>query len=299
MQDQCGTQLGRRRVEDSLLEELFTLSHFLILKGTGIQQHRHEGVYDRELLNHVAAWGGKTNRIDLAIDVLHPEVTPRALFDLYDNNRIVTRVDHRKFERKKANRGTFSLLSQHKMLRIYDKTGERARKADAKPLPAGVTRFEMEYRGPPAVKVFRELQRIPEDTWSEEFPRLAIGWMLQFARPLDQDKPDRNPLRAPMWKPLEEALEGLGPVQLNASAMVTPEDSLRGKAAHVHRNLGGLRMMAEIMGEGAVLQAIRHGKMNDDQADIVAYFMKHPGAAQAVLSDAGFALGKETHDGDE
>lgn len=217
--DQHGTKIAFERRERLVLtpdgerEQRNEISKsYLILKGTGLTALRARGIDDQNIVEQFQEWSGQCRRIDLAVDVQHPEVTPRALATLHAKRHFATKLRETWFGGKPNQGETFYLKGKHQVFRCYDKTAERARKGVT--IEKGITRLELELHDTWAQRAFDALCQIDTQHWIEEFPRLVIGTILGKARPLAGPRPPHHVNRAPIWEPLKEALRGIGPVRL-------------------------------------------------------------------------------------
>jgi hypothetical protein len=262
---------------------------FLVMRGAGIQSLRGYGVDDQALVDQADRWDFKATRLDLAIDVKHPKVTPLALYRLRRRGRVVTRLSRPTLDGDPEEGQTFYLRSNDLTLRIYDKTAEQARKGVH--LEEGITRFEMELHRGEAKKAFLRLAAIESDRWNEEFPAFVQGLLLARFRPLNVKKPDRNPQRAPLWKPFVQALDDVAPVRLgNDEIDATMQQRIWGKARHVQNNRRPMRFVLELVGEATFLQLVRSGQLDAMEQVALDWASNSPESLQAVLSDLGITL---------
>ena len=282
-QDALGTLLGLRLDNDRLTGEMMNLASFLVLKGTGLATMRADGIDDFGILRQFRNWRGRVTRIDLAVDVRHPEVTPSAFFRQYHAGQIVTRLKKPGFWGDADSGETFYLGAGDCLLRIYDKSKER--KARGAHLEDGVTRLELQLRKRSAKAAMQQLAAVDPESWDGTFPELVIGWILNKARPLGRKVP-RNPNRIPTWEPLTEALAGIGPVQLGR------EDSdrnakarLRAQLEHFQNNLGHLELVRRLLGDAKFLQAVKHGKMNLIAVFLATFADENPEQLAETLRD--------------
>lgn len=259
----------------------------LVLKGTGLTNLRSEGVSDFHALHAFRRWQNRCARIDLAIDVLHPDVTPKKFHDLHQQRRMVTRLKVPKLMGDKDAGQTFYLEGRNQLIRVYDKSAERKRKGSTD-LPPGITRLELELKGPWARRAFNDLTTIPPDDWDERFPELVGGLFLSKCRPLNGPRPERNPQRAPLWTPLAEAMDGIKPVRLSTEELkrgVTAR--IAAKFDHLANQLPFLAFMEEVLGTGPFLQAVRHAKLSGANAYLATFLQENPDALDAMWKRLG------------
>jgi hypothetical protein len=264
------------------------LRTYLVLKGTGLMHLRSEGADDADILRRFIEWRGVCKRIDLAVDVRHPKVTPRALFDLYEARHFVTRLQEPALWGTPSGGQTFYLLGKGQTFRAYNKTAERARKGFT--LPDGITRLEMELRGKWATRAFADLRQLllSPDTWSSTFPKRAAEIVLSKARPLDGLRPERNTNRAPTWSPLSEALDGVVPVRIGRDERQRQlEEQLAGRLTHFQNNRKFLVLMKELLGPEQFAHAISQAELDPDDAQFLALLREDPARLRAFLVDSG------------
>jgi len=286
LRDGHETWIGHRMAEHLVVRA------FLVMRGEGIQSLRESGVDDQALVEQAASWGLKATRLDLALDVKHPKVSPMALWRLRRRGRVVTRLSKPDLWGDEETGQTFYLRSKDLTLRIYDKSAERERKGVH--LGAGITRFEMELHRGEARKAFVRLAAIAPDRWDANFPAFVQGLLLARFRPLNVEKPDRNPQRAPLWKPFVQALDDVAPVRLgNDELDTTMRQRLHGKARHVKHNRRPMRFFLELLGEGAFLQLVRTGQLDAMEKVALDWAANSPDAVQGVLSTLGIDLDDE------
>ena len=262
----------------------------LILKGTGLANLRAEGTSDFNALHAFRRWSNDhCARIDLAVDILHPDITPKAFHDLHQDRRMVTRLGQPALFGDKDAGQTFYLHGKAQMLRVYDKTAERKHRGYTS-LPDGVTRMELELRGSWAKRAFRDLTTIDPDAWDDDFPNFVSGLFLAKCRPLDVPRPKRNPQRAPVWSPLVEALEDVRPVRLSKEDLhrsVTAQ--IAAKFDHLANQLPFLRFIEEALGTAQFLQAVRHGKLSGANAYLATFMQENPEVLKEMISRLGIA----------
>jgi len=283
--DAHGTKLARRRSLDRDGSFLGFARTYLILKGSGLTALRAVGVDDREALRRFRAFRGRCRRLDLAVDVRHPAVTPGALYRLHQQRHFVTRLREPALWGDRDAGQTFYLLGKDQCFRAYDKTAERARKDVA--LPDGVTRLELELRGGWAARAFRDLSRILDaEAWDERFPRFVEGLILSKARPLDDVRPARNPQRAPVWGPLAEVLRDVRPVRLSSEELTrSAMQALAGQLLHLKNDASSLRLVRAILGDAAFLQALDRGKLDGAALALLGIAQSEPEALAAIVRD--------------
>ena len=294
LKDQRGTLIGYRFAWAEDEDRKVPDRAFLILKGSGLTELRAEDVTDHQVLHRFAAFRGTVNRLDLALDVKHPEVTPKAFFDQYGKGQVVTRLPTMRWMQNKDDGGsTFYLQGGEVLVRVYDKTAERARKGVT--LEPGITRLEMELKGPSARSALKQLLAVPPANWDAAFPLLACAWFQNKVRPLGVKVP-RNPQRIPTWAPLLAAFDGIGPVRLGrAEADRALGERVAGLAANFE-NLtkgGHLRMMKAMLGDALFNQAIERGELDSSALEIVGFMNANPERAKQILADAGLDLRDE------
>lgn len=280
------TWVGHRLVEQVVMRA------FLVMRGAGIQALRAAGIDDQALIEQAERWGFKATRLDLAIDVKHPRVTPLALYRLRRRGRVVTRLSRPTLDGDEETGQTFYLRSNDLTLRIYDKTAEQARKGVQ--LAEGITRIEMELHRGEAKKAFKRLASITPDDWDAQFPAFVQGLLLARFRPLNVAKPERNPQRAPIWKPFTQALDDVAPVRLGSEEIdATMQQRLWGQARHVKNNRRPMRFILELLGEGPFLQLVRSGQLEAFEKVALDWAQNSPEAVQGVLSTLGINLDDE------
>jgi len=299
-----GTQIGyaMEREKDGTDSDRVDRTR-LILKGSGLANLRAEGVSDFNALHRFRRWSNDNcARIDLAVDVLHPEITPVAFHELHQQRRMVTRLGKPALWGDKDEGQTFYLHGKQQMLRVYDKTAERKHRGGHTTLPDGVTRMEIELRGPWARRAFRDLTTISPDDWDEQFPQFVGGLFLAKCRPLDVPRPKRNPQRAPVWSPLAQALEDVKPVRLSTEELHrTVRAQIAAKFDHLANQLPFLRFIEEALGTAQFLQAVRHGKLGGANAYLATFMQENPDVLREMVTRIGMAdlLEEETSDGRE
>lgn len=280
------TWLGHRTTEQLVVRA------FLVMRGAGIQALRAHGMDDQALIEQGVRWGFKATRLDLAIDVKHPKVTPLALYRLRRRGRVVTRLSRPTLDGDPETGQTFYLRSNDLTLRIYDKTAEQARKGVH--LEPGITRFEMELHRGEAKKAFARLAAISGDRWETEFPAFVQGLLLARFRPLNVAKPDRNPQRAPLWKPFVQAFDDVAPVRLgNDEIDRTILQRIYGQTRHVKNNRRPMRFILELLGEAAFLQLVRSGDLDVIEQTALDWASSSPESVAGVLSELGIRLDED------
>lgn len=273
---------GWRREEWSRFQRTY-----LVLKGTGLTRMRAQGLDDAGVIQRFRAWRGECNRIDLAVDVCHPKVTPAALFRLYEQNRVVTRFGQRWFGGDEEKGETFYLRGKGQTFRCYDKSAERSRRGVH--MQKGVTRFELELRGAWAARAFAQLLRIEPTAWDVEFPKLAWGVILSKMRPLDCERPKHHPDRAPIWKPLREALRDLGPVRLaKEEELRSAEQQLAGRLQHFDNDRKSLAFMLAVLGQKGFDAKVQQVSVDPDDQALLALLLENPERLRSFLVESGF-----------
>lgn len=274
------------RLDASLGHDALPLRGFVILKGSGLARFRAAGWDCRDTLELWQHWEGRCTRLDIAIDVKHPEVTPEAWWRRYEEGRIVTRLAHHRFEGTEGGGKTFYLMGKDLLLRVYDKSAERARVGAF--LEPGVTRIELQMKQRSALAAVRQLLAVPAEAWEAEFPRLSCGWVLDKARPLEGQRPARNPQRAPTWGALEEAFAGVQPVALGRDeADRNYERHLASQMQHFARNTGHLKLMRETLGVARFEQAIEQGKVSQFGHMLKAFAQDQPETFERIVRAYG------------
>ncbi len=261
---------------------------YLVLKGSGLMHLRANNQADDAILLRFMEWRGLCKRIDLAVDVKHADVTPRALFDLYEKQHFVTRLQEPVLWQSPNGGETFYLMGKGQTFRCYNKTAERKRKGIT--LVDGITRLEMELRGKWAARAFGELAVLLNDrsSWSETFPKRAAEIILSKARPLDEKRPARNAIRAPTWSPLARALDDVGPVRLaRQEELRALEERLAGKQSHFQNNLKAMALMRSILGEEAFNAAISKTELDADDQAFLAMLQAAGPRLRSTLVDSG------------
>jgi hypothetical protein len=188
---------------------------YVIVKGRGLSALRSEGLDDAGIILAASSHAMIPARIDLAIDTQLPEISPMELARLWRANRIVSRLETRR--EYQAEGSSFYLQSNERVFRAYDKTAERASAGES--VPPGTTRLELELRGKQARQIWPHLVAMAKDgSWSERFAPFAGSAILAAVRPIEGERPEHNPQRAPVWKPFAAALAASRPLRLPAAA---------------------------------------------------------------------------------
>jgi hypothetical protein len=263
--DANGTKIAREISKDRYGDRLGGFERtYLILKGSGLTALRDRGVDDQAAFKRFRAWDGRCSRIDLALDVKHPDVTPKAFYDLHQGRRFLTRFRDVSFWGDRDAGQTFYLSGKDQTFRVYDKSAERKRKQIA--IEDGITRMELELRGSWASRAARDLSKLAAGPdWTTTFPAFVSGLILGKARPLDAKCPARNPQRAPVWKPLAEALRDLGVVRLsNDERTRALLEKIGGKCQHFANDQGANAFMLKLLGEARYLQYVRTGSVDNE-----------------------------------
>lgn len=286
--DVHGSQLGHQLQRDITTGDVTGIAKTrLIIKGTGLSALRGEGMSDFDALHLFHGWDGDCTRIDLAIDVLHPKVTPKAFHELHQNRHMVTRLSVPTLMGDKDAGQTFYLRGRGQQVRVYDKSSERSRKGGAS-LPAGITRMELQLRGRWARRAYRDLLNLEPNAWDSEFPRFVGGLFLSKVRPTQGPRPDRNPQRAPVWTPLADALQHVKPVRLSTEEVHRAfAHQLANKLAHFGNQLSFMQLMERILGTPRFLQAVRHGTLDGAAMHLAAFALENPAQLQAALKAVG------------
>lgn len=287
--DDHATKVARRFRDAADNGELVRVvdATYLIAKGSSLAQLRARGIDDFAAIHHFEAFHGLCRRIDLAVDVRHPEVTPAAIRGLFDAGRVQTRLNAHEFHGDRAARGeTFYLRGNDQVVRVYDKTAERARHGLA--LAAGITRFELELHGDLAQRAFRALAGIAVSAWDAEFPSFVIGTILGKVRPLVAPCPQHHPGRIATWPPLAAALLDVTPVRLPRDELFRNAASrLNGKVLTL-RNLGGmLSLMRSLMGREAFDDYLAGRTLSADDAQLLDTLQTNPAWLRRLLVDSG------------
>lgn len=290
--DGNATMVGQQLVRDDFTTETVPLRNFLILRGTGIAALRAEGQDDLAILHQFGTdWKGRATRLDLAVDVKHPKVTPHAMEQLWIDNRVVNRFppDKKGTEGTPDTGYTLYLRTRDLKLRIYDKSRERARKGFD--LEEGVTRFELELHRNQAKRALKQLLDIYPDDWDTLFPAFVQGLLLSRFRPLDGPKPDRNPQRAPLWTPFKEALDGVAPVRLGKDERDrNAAQRLNGQLTHFANARQAIRVAMELVGPGVIRQWAESGHLDPEIAAALEIAKGDASRLKTLLSNAGLDL---------
>jgi len=279
--DRHGSKVGRALDRRGRIDRTY-----LVVKGTGLMHLRADGATDHDILQRFDKWHGKAARIDLAVDVRHPKITPRAFDELHRENRIVTRLRESWFGGDPQRGETFYLKGRNhqQTFRAYDKSAERKQRgAD---IAAGVTRLELELRGAWARRAFAKLLKIPHATWEAEFPTTVLGIILSKVRPLQSRRPDHHPNRAPLWQPLVEAVGDLAPVRLPRDEQLTLHiQRLSTRAAGLHNNLSFLGLLYNVLGPAYMADWLKGIPLRDADLDMIREFGPDLGALSKRLLD--------------
>jgi hypothetical protein len=286
--DVNGTKIAREVSKDRFGDRLGGFARtYLILKGSGLTALRGRGIDDRTAFNRFREWDGQCKRIDLALDVKHPDVTPKAFWDLHQERKFLTRFREPALWGDRDGGQTFYLFGKHQTFRVYDKSAERERKGIT--VEDGITRLELELRGLWARRAAGDLAKIAAaPDWETTFPKFVSGLILGKARPLNDVCPERNPQRAKVWTPLAQALVDVGTVRLSTDerdrALL---EKIGGQCQHFVNDLGSMNLMRNILGEARFLQAIERGKL-DNEAMLLIGLMQQPKTdTQAILKRYG------------
>lgn len=285
--DALGTLLGFRMGYDPAADRTTAQRAFLILKGTGLTALRAADVDDRAALHRFASFRGPVNRLDLALDVRHPLVTPRAFRDQHEQGQIVTRLTRPGWWGDDENGATWYLGKDDVLVRVYDKSAERNRHGVT--MVDGVTRCEMQLRAKSARAAFKRLLALTPEEWAEKFAPLVVGWFLNKVRPLGVAVP-RNPQRVPTWGPLLEAFEGIGPVRLGRDEVDRAlGERIQGQLANFDNLTRGgyLALVKEMLGTARFLQAIERGTLDTSQLELLTYTHADPQRLKQLLAAAG------------
>lgn len=277
---------GHQRNANGTREEWSRIDRtYLVLKGTGLGRMRAAGIDDFTALERFQAWRGTCRRIDLAVDVCHPEVTPSVLSDLFERDHFATRFTERWFGGDPERGETFYLRGKDQTFRAYDKSAERSRKGVR--IGKGITRLELELRGAWAGRAFAALSKISRPDWDAEFPRTVCGVILAKVRPLNGPRPSHHPNRAPLFEPLRIALADVGPVRLpREEELRSAEQVLSGRTQHFANNRKLLRFMHELLGDQAFGQAVQDQELDPDDQALLALLQQDPQRLRAFLVES-------------
>lgn len=285
-EDGCGTCIGYDDEESNGRRQPRPHAAFLILKGSGLTRLRDLGQDDRELRDQFHRWRGRCNRIDIAIDVRHPEITPEAFWQLHRADRLVTRLRGWKYQGRTDQGTTFYSTGDSCMLRVYDKSAERRRKGQV--LESGITRIEIELRKDDARRTWLALCGIPGDRWEDDFPEFAKGLVLSKVRPLDIPKPSHNPQRAPLWGPLRDAFGDVATVQLPAIDRQNDiARQLNGHIINASNQRASHRIAHVLMGTAPYLQWLHSPDQSVRDELLLAALQENPDVAEKILTDHG------------
>jgi hypothetical protein len=265
---------------------------FVVLKGSPLGAHRSRGVGDGDLIEKAAAWRFVARRIDLAVDVRHERITPRAIYALHTQGRTLTRLRKREdFITNHSDGGTcFRLFGDDQLLRVYDKSAERERKGEN--LPEGITRFELELCGDLACRAFADLLEIARaGTWQVRFPRYVCELILSKFRPLAERRPARNPQRAKTWPPIVEAFAASRGVPLGQATLEQERSVLNRFAPQVNSAVNLARTLAKVAQAGGResierLLEIGVGRLTPQDRAELAILEQHPDGVQSLLREA-------------
>jgi hypothetical protein len=209
---------------------------------------------------------------------------------------MVTRLESPRLDGDEDTGQSFYLFAKHGLIRCYDKSAERASKGIM--LPTGITRMELELRGPLARRAARDLARMV-GSWSDEFPQWACGLLLSKMRPLDGRRPERNPQRAPLWGPLRDVLGDVKTVRLSPEEIErTAMQQVAGQILHYSNDLKSLRLVKELLGPAKFNQAIDQEELSGQAAYLLALMNEKPEKLKQILAERGFdRLGDSGEDG--
>lgn len=302
--DSHGSKIGKaivtghqRQPTGERLEWSRTDRTYLVLKGTGLGRMRSSGLDDFDALNRFDAWRGICRRIDLAVDVCHPEVTPSVLSQLFERGHFATRFTERWFGGDPERGETFYLQGKDQTFRAYDKSAERSRKGVR--IGSGVTRLELELRGDWAARAAASLLKIQRNAWEQQFPELVCGVILGKVRPLNGKRPAHHPNRAPLFEPLRIALDDIGPVRLpREEELRTAEQTLAGRTQHFNNNAKLLRFMRELLGPAAFDQAVNKQQLDPADNDLLALLQQDPERLRRWLVDSRLLPSDNTNSAD-
>jgi hypothetical protein len=184
---------------------------YAILRGRGLTYWRSNGRDDFDTIQTAKRYGMLPARIDVAIDTTHPKITPETFQRLWRDGRISSRMTER---RDYMGEGcSFYLGSHNRLVRVYDKTAERARAGEA--IAPGTTRIELEMRGSYAKRFWKRLAAIPAGNWQAQFPQLVGQAIIAAMRPLERPQTEANPQRIPTWQPFAAELGESKPLKLD------------------------------------------------------------------------------------
>lgn len=289
--DEHGTKIGRKI--QTVVQGGFPVLEkvertYLVMKGTGLTAARTRGLDDAAVLALFADWSGSCRRIDLAVDVLHSDISPRAVYDLHSKGRMQTAIKQHEWICSPKG-STFYLRGTDLVVRVYDKSAERARKGHL--LPRGVTRFELELRGNLAERAFAMLHGLDRAAWSQAFPEAVCGIILSKMRPLDGPCPKHQRHRVPTWPPLAEAFAQVGPVRLPRDEQLrTAQAALQGRATYVRNAKQAIAFIREVCGEETwrdVLASIGGATLSPEDLAMVEMLRQNPDTLQAILRNSG------------
>jgi len=289
--DDHGTKIGRK--VRTVVERGFPVLEkvertYLVMKGSGLTAARARGLDDAAVLALFAGWDGKCKRIDLAVDVLHSAISPRSVYDLHEKGHMQTAIQQHEWIWSPKG-STFYLRGTDQVVRVYDKSAERARKGHE--LPRGVTRFELELRGDLAERAFALVHGLDRAAWSSVFPQTVCGIILSKMRPLDGPCPEHHANRVPTWSPLAEAFAQVGPVRLPRDEQLrSAEAILQGRATFARNAKQTFAFIREVIGTDdwrQVLSAIGGATLSSEDLAAVELLRKNPDAVNAIMRQTG------------
>lgn len=282
--DRNGSKIGRALDRRGRVDRTY-----LVLKGTGLTYLRDQGDDDQEILHRFARWHGQAARIDLAVDVRHRQITPRAFKELHEKHQIVTRLRQPWFGGDPAAGETFYLKGKSLIFRVYDKTAERRRRNVQ--LSDGITRIELEMRGEWARRASAKLLQIPHDNWATDFPATVLSIILSKVRPLNAARPDHNPNRAPLWHPLVEAVGDLAPVRLPRDEIQRDaEQRIAGAAANLRNQRRTMALIRELTGHAHFAELVERMALHEDDRELVELMQRDPDRLKNILLRFNFEV---------
>lgn len=260
---------------------------YLVAKGTTLMRHRDEGRDDFDILALAAEWRFAPKRIDLAVDVRNPAITPHALYQRYLADCIVTRCNKPRFwgDHRTTDGCTFYLSATDWQLRVYNKSAERQAKGYS--LVDGVTRFEIELRKKQAARAYAAMRARNRHEWDDWFPRFACETILSKARFLEDPRPADNPQRAATWSKLMEAFENVGPVRLpKIERHRAAFEKLHGRGLHLGNNRKLLGFWRVLLGD-TFREFIADAPLSDDDEELLQTLLEDPERLRNALAKMG------------
>jgi hypothetical protein len=174
---------------------------FLNLPGQAVEWIRRQGIADQQLCQLLASW--RASRADLAIDTRSPDISPIKLWDYYRAGAVTCRADENSIrkltsldsEGHEIDTVYIGSTASTRMLRAYDKRGEREAKTGEKDTQPW-TRCELQHRHAAADECIHAIARDGLDA----APRLINGWIT--FRELKGRKEVKKRPAARWWKKL-------------------------------------------------------------------------------------------------